>query len=71
MFSGKNSEKEFEILNEEMEVIAEFDRHSDCVHFLKSVQWFHGKCNVRRDRRFASAPEKCGWTIRAFIEIAA
>lgn len=69
MFNGKNSTKEFEVINEDYSVIAEFDSHGQCVDFIKTVPWFEGKCNVRRDRSLSRLPEKCGWTMGIFMEL--
>ncbi len=50
MYSGKNdSGKQFDVVNEDHEVIGSFDTVSEAVACGKSAHWSEGQCNIRRD----------------------
>lgn len=56
MFNGQNnSGKQFDVINEENEVIGSFDDVADAVACGNAAHWSNGKCNIRRDRSITAA----------------
>lgn len=56
MFNGQNSSgKQFDVINEDNEVIGSFDDVAQAVSCGNYAHWSHGKCNIRRDRTIAAA----------------
>ena len=56
MFNGpNNSGKQFDVINEENEVIGSFDDVAEAVACGNAAHWSHGKCNIRRDRTITAA----------------
>lgn len=56
MFNGKNSSgKQFDVVNEENEVIGSFDTVGEAVACAKSAHWLNGVCNIRRDREITKS----------------
>jgi hypothetical protein len=51
MFAGINdSGKEFDVIDEEREVIGSFDDREEASSFASSAPWYFGACNIRHDK---------------------
>jgi hypothetical protein len=53
VFNGPNeSEKEFEVIDEEGDVLGSFDDRDDALRCGRAAPWFAGNVRIRRDLRF-------------------
>lgn len=51
MFTGNNpSQKEFDVIDEDGDVLGSFNEVSDALACAKSAPWWHGTIRIRRDR---------------------
>ena len=68
MFHGENnSGKEFDVIDEDGELLGSFNHHGDAVKCLRAAPWFAGECRVRVDKRYSVATVSCADATRAWL----